>query len=62
LSEFVLKVFCKLCDLANCKILLIHVHLGLKLGTLMPEGGWGGLKHVACSVECNKFVVFHRNK
>jgi hypothetical protein len=28
----------------------------------MPEGGWRGLEHVACSVECNKFVVFHKNK
>jgi len=32
--------------------------MGLKLGTLMLEGGWGELKHVACSVECNKFLCF----
>jgi hypothetical protein len=61
-SGYVLKVFLNLWGLKNCKILLSRVHTGFKLCTLMPEDGQGWPKHLGCSVEFNKIVVFEGNE
>jgi hypothetical protein len=39
----------------------IHVHLGFKMCTLMPEDGERRPRHVACIVGYNKFAVFGGN-
>ena len=56
------QTWCSMCFSHPRPYLGLKVHLDIILHTLMPKDGWGWPKHVACSVEFNKFFVLDSSK